>query len=67
MRIRVYKNKDEILVRYNEELRVAPMDSFWVEKDLISMATDLKDLYAYRIITEKQLVGLEVILDEVRK
>lgn len=65
MLIRVYKDKDAILVRYDEELRVAPMGVSWLGKGFISMVTDLRHLYSYDPITEKQLAGLEILLEEV--
>lgn len=34
MLIRVYKDKDAILVRYDEELRVAPMAVSWLGRVL---------------------------------
>lgn len=64
MLIRVYKDKDAILVRYDEELRVAPMGVSWLGSDFISMVTDLRDLYSYDPITEEHLADLEVILIE---
>lgn len=65
MLIRVYKDKDAILVRYDEELRIAPMGVSWLDRGFISMVTDLRHLYAYDPITEKQLAGLEILLEEV--
>ena len=65
MLIRVYKGKDAILVRYDEELRVAPMLSLSeLDRGFISMVTDLRYSYSYDPISEKQLAGLEILLEE---